>query len=90
MFGRGRLGGLEKIESLGKGEESRSAMIESLEVEQMTERDWRIFRENNEILIKGHRIPNPIRKWSDIGPGLFPAEVMQNISNQGYERPTPI
>ena len=79
MFGRGRLGGLEKIESLGKGSESRSSILESLDVAQMTERDWRIFRENNDILIKGHRIPNPIRKWSDIGTDLLPSEVMQNI-----------
>lgn len=30
----------------------------------MTERDWRIFREDNEIYVKGGRVPNPIREWS--------------------------
>jgi ATP-dependent RNA helicase DDX23/PRP28 len=32
----------------------------------MTDRDWRIFREDNDILIKGGRVPNPIRDWDDI------------------------
>ena len=34
--------------------------------EAMTERDWRIFRENNDMMAKGGRIPNPIRNWDEI------------------------
>ena len=30
-------------------------------VRQMTERDWRIFREDHDIIIKGGRVPIPIR-----------------------------
>ncbi|KAK0074100.1 hypothetical protein PV326_012736, partial [Microctonus aethiopoides] len=30
---------------------------------EMTERDWRIFREDYNIRIKGGRIPDPIRSW---------------------------
>lgn len=32
----------------------------------MTERDWRIFKEDNDILIKGGRAPHPIRNWNEI------------------------
>jgi ATP-dependent RNA helicase DDX23/PRP28 len=35
-------------------------------LEEMTDRDWRIFREDFDILIKGGRVPHPIRKWDDI------------------------
>lgn len=30
----------------------------------MTDRDWRIFREDNDIITQGGKIPNPIRKWN--------------------------
>ena len=29
----------------------------------MTERDWRIFREDHQIYVKGGRVPHPIREW---------------------------
>jgi ATP-dependent RNA helicase DDX23/PRP28 len=32
----------------------------------MNDRDWRIFRENNDIVNKGGRVPHPIRKWEEI------------------------
>lgn len=31
----------------------------------MTERDWRIFREDNNIVIKGGRVPKPMREWHE-------------------------
>ena len=31
----------------------------------MTERDWRIFREDNDIIIKGGRVENPMRTWEE-------------------------
>ena len=34
--------------------------------EQMTERDWRIFREDMEIYIKGGRTINPFREWPEL------------------------
>lgn len=30
----------------------------------MTDRDWRIFRQDNEIFIKGGRVENPFRDWN--------------------------
>jgi hypothetical protein len=34
----------------------------------MTERDWRIFKENNQIIVKGFgtNVPKPIRNWKDL------------------------
>ncbi|RWS12184.1 putative ATP-dependent RNA helicase DDX23-like protein [Dinothrombium tinctorium] len=36
-------------------------------LDEMTERDWRIFREDYSITIKGGRIPNPLRNWAESG-----------------------
>lgn len=57
------------------------------EIDEMTERDWRIFREDYNITIKGGKIPNPIRNWSESG---FPKEITEIIDQVGYKEPTPI
>uniref|UniRef100_T1ILM5 Probable ATP-dependent RNA helicase DDX23 n=1 Tax=Strigamia maritima TaxID=126957 RepID=T1ILM5_STRMM len=54
---------------------------------EMTERDWRIFREDYNISIKGGRVPNPIRTWEE---ALVPPEIMKIINEVGYQEPTPI
>jgi len=55
--------------------------------EQMTERDWRIFREDYNIAIKGGRIPNPIRNWAE---SKIKKEILEIIASVGYKEPTPI
>ncbi|XP_023305428.2 probable ATP-dependent RNA helicase DDX23 [Lucilia cuprina] len=57
------------------------------DVDEMTERDWRIFREDYNITIKGGKIPNPIRSWKESG---FPKEILDIIDRVGYKEPTPI
>ncbi|XP_031617307.1 probable ATP-dependent RNA helicase DDX23 [Contarinia nasturtii] len=57
------------------------------EVDEMTERDWRIFREDYNITIKGGKIPNPIRNWTESG---FPKDILDIIEKVGYKEPTPI
>lgn len=57
------------------------------DLDEMTERDWRIFREDYNITIKGGKIPNPIRSWNESG---FPKEVLDIIEKVGYKEPTPI
>ena len=57
------------------------------EIDEMTERDWRIFREDYNITIKGGKIPNPIRNWVESG---FPKEIIEIIDKVGYKDPTPI
>jgi len=56
-------------------------------LEKMTQRDWRIFREDYNIAIKGGNIPNPIREWDEAG---LPDEINRVIKDVGYLKPTPI
>lgn len=56
-------------------------------VEQMTERDWRIFREDYNIAIKGGRIPNPLRSFAE---SAIKKDILDVIEKVGYTEPTPI
>lgn len=51
-------------------------------LDQMTERDWRIFREDFNISIKGGRVPKPLRNWDEAG---LPSEVFDVIMKIGYK-----
>jgi hypothetical protein len=44
--------------------------------ELMSERDWRIFREDHDIIIKGGRVPRPMREWDE---SLLPPNLMDAI-----------
>lgn len=54
---------------------------------EMTERDWRILKEDFNIATRGTDIPRPIRNWKESG---LPFEVLDAIEKVGYEKPTPI
>ena len=56
-------------------------------LDEMTERDWRIFREDYNISTKGGRIPNPMRGWTDYE---MQDEILKVIKGLGYDEPTPI
>lgn len=58
----------------------------SLEI--MTERDWRIFREDHNIAIRGGNIPFPMRNWKEAN--LIPDEILSIIDKIGYTEPSPI
>ncbi|XP_041372275.1 probable ATP-dependent RNA helicase DDX23 [Gigantopelta aegis] len=53
----------------------------------MTERDWRIFREDYNISCKGGKIPPPLRSWKD---PCIPNDIKDVIESVGYKEPTPI
>lgn len=55
--------------------------------EEMTERDWRIFREDNDIIIKGGRVPKPMRRWEE---GDLPPYIIDSVRRLKYEKPTAI
>ncbi|XP_023011592.2 probable ATP-dependent RNA helicase DDX23 [Leptinotarsa decemlineata] len=57
------------------------------ELTEMTERDWRIFREDYNITIKGGKIPEPIRNWKESG---IQKELLEIVEKVGYKEPTPI
>lgn len=54
---------------------------------EMTERDWRIFREDFDIRIEGGRATLPLRFWEE---AQFPISVLNAIRDAGYEKPSPI
>lgn len=56
-------------------------------IDEMTERDWRIFREDYNITIKGGKIPVPLRSWKEAN---FAKEITDIIESIGYKEPTPI
>lgn len=56
-------------------------------LDEMTDRDWRIFREDYSITTKGGKIPNPIRSWID---SSLPPHILEVIDKCGYKEPTPI
>ncbi|TDH71795.1 hypothetical protein CCR75_009008 [Bremia lactucae] len=58
-------------------------------LDEMKERDWRIFREDFDITLKGGRAPHPLRKWSEANK-MLPDAVFKAIQEMGFERPSPI
>ncbi|EAS29589.2 pre-mRNA-splicing ATP-dependent RNA helicase PRP28 [Coccidioides immitis RS] len=56
-------------------------------LDQMRERDWRIFKEDFNISTKGGSIPNPMRSWGESG---LPKRLLEIIDKVGYKDPSPI
>jgi len=48
----------------------------------MVERDWRIFKEDYNIVTKGGRIPAPLRNWAEAD---LPSDIMDLILKIGYK-----
>eukprot|EP00051_Salpingoeca_urceolata_P027711 m.482896 g.482896 ORF g.482896 m.482896 type:complete len:840 (-) comp22710_c0_seq1:50-2569(-) len=57
-------------------------------LDEMTERDWRIFREEFNIAVRGGSIPKPLRHWKE-AEGIS-REMLGIIDDCGYDEPTPI
>ena len=79
ISGRKRLKNMAKKEAKQKWDDRHWSEKSK---DEMTERDWRIFREDYNISCKGGRIPNPIRLWkeSDLG-----GDIMETIDRVGYK-----
>ena len=56
-------------------------------LEQMTERDWRIFKEDFSISTKGGNIPSPLRFWKE---SAIPPKILDVIDQIGYKEPSGI
>lgn len=54
---------------------------------EMTDRDWRIFKEDYTINTSGGGLPHPIRRWNESG---LPSEILKIIEKLGYLEPTSI
>ena len=76
---------IEKLEKTSIG--LRGSHWSEKKLEDMTERDWRIFREDFDIRLRGGRIANPLRYWDEAN---LPKSVMDAIVAAGYKQPSPI
>ncbi|KAI0807454.1 DEAD-domain-containing protein [Fomes fomentarius] len=56
-------------------------------LEEMRERDWRIFREDFSIASRGGHIPHPLRSWRE---STIPLEILDVVDKIGYKEPSPI
>jgi ATP-dependent RNA helicase DDX23/PRP28 len=56
-------------------------------LDQMKERDWRIFREDFSISARGGQIPHPLRSWAE---STIPELILEVIDKVGYKEPSPI
>jgi len=76
-------GGVDAAKGMGIGGShwAEKALVD------MTERDWRIFREDFDIRIQGGRATLPLRFWKEAN---FPVSIMRAIEELGYEKPSPI
>lgn len=54
---------------------------------EMTDRDWRILKEDFNISTKGGNIPRPLRSWEE---ARISQEIKNTILKLGYNEPTPI
>ena len=56
-------------------------------LDQMRERDWRIFKEDFNISTKGGSIPNPMRSWRE---SALPDNLLEIVDKVGYVEPSPV
>lgn len=59
-------------------------------LEEMTERDWRNFREEFRITTQGTDLPPPLRYWNELSKYHIPPSLLQGLVKVGYKDPTPI
>lgn len=103
LFGRGKLGGFDadvetrlmsrrnKNNTLGSGANggasANAVHWSEKKLEDMKERDWRIFREDFSISARGGHIPLPLRSWAE---SSIPPQILGVIEEIGYKEPSPI
>lgn len=79
-----------EMERRRKEEGSRNALDahwSEKRLDQMRERDWRIFKEDFNISTKGGAVPNPMRSWNESN---LPRQLLDIIDNIGYTDPSPV
>jgi len=57
-------------------------------VHEMTDRDWRIFREDHDIVVKGGKVPPPLRDWDETT--ALPLEIINVLSDLNFKQPTDV
>lgn len=94
--GKARARAIEEFKRAQAQEHNKREQMESSKMgrhwtekslEDMTERDWRIFREDFDIRVQGGRACLPLRYWNE---AAFPRDITRAIEAAGYEKPSPI
>ncbi|KAI4153235.1 MAG: hypothetical protein LQ340_002444 [Diploschistes diacapsis] len=88
--GSARAQELLEMERRRREEGSRSAIDKhwsEKRLDQMRERDWRIFKEDFNISTKGGSIPNPMRSWLESG---LPKRLLDVVDKVGYTEPSAV
>ncbi|KAF7793189.1 hypothetical protein EIP86_004298 [Pleurotus ostreatoroseus] len=84
-------GGFQLADSLERRRAAKTGIDErhwtEKALEEMKERDWRIFREDFSIAARGGQIPHPIRSWAESN---IPQQILDVIETIGYKEPSPI
>jgi len=76
----------KKLAESGSGLKGKHWKEKSLE--DMNERDWRIFREDYDIVVRGGRAPLPMRDWTEAKE--IPELLLKAIEDLKYKEPSPI
>ncbi|KNA04725.1 hypothetical protein SOVF_197040 [Spinacia oleracea] len=91
LFGRGFRAGIDRREQKKLAVEDHSMKDErhwsAKRLEEMTERDWRIFKEDFNISFRGSKIPKPMRNWVE---GKLSSKLLKAVERAGYKNPSPI
>lgn len=88
--GRQRAQAIMEMERKRKEEGGRNGIDKhwsEKRLDQMRERDWRIFKEDFNISVKGGSIPNPMRSWAESG---LPKRLLDIVEKVGYQDPSPV
>ncbi|KIW72187.1 pre-mRNA-splicing ATP-dependent RNA helicase PRP28, variant [Phialophora macrospora] len=96
LAARDTVAGAERAQALLEMERKRKEASDRMAIDkhwsekrldQMRERDWRIFKEDFNIATKGGGIPNPMRNWKESN---LPRRLLDIIEQVGYVDPSPI
>lgn len=90
IHGKERAKGILEDHERAKARRNQNALAKhwsEKSLEDMRQRDWRIFKEDYGIATKGGRIPNPMRNWGESG---LPEDLLRIVDQVGYSEPTPI
>ncbi len=86
-------GGFRKMKMGPNDEVATVLSVTNKPLEKMTARDWRIFRENFDIVVKGGKSPPPLRSFQEtpIGvPSIHPKLLDAIVNKLKYKEPSPI
>ncbi|KAL8419851.1 hypothetical protein RB594_002852 [Gaeumannomyces avenae] len=90
VHGKERARGILESHERAKASRNQNALAKhwsEKSLEEMRQRDWRIFKEDYGIATKGGRIPNPMRNWHE---SKLPKDLLRIVDLVGYTDPTPI